>query len=127
MGGMRLGTWPVRALCPACGVVTSHEVTRRAHGTRPKALRCKSCGHEWEWVAKPAKVQLSECERRKPKAQREVRACLWCGREFHPLRPSQVCCCERCRERASRDPRAGLLVLAAQARELDARLRAGDV
>ena len=118
MGRIKLDPFPVRAKCPTCGVVTSNE---RLGGGR---LRCKQCGTEWTYARAERPVQLSEAERRKPKPEGRVPVeCAWCGRQFVPRRRWQVCCSEWCRDHASRDARAGLVLLMAETERLDAAMR----
>lgn len=117
MGRMRLDPFPVRARCPQCGEVTSNE---KLGGGR---LRCKRCGMEWTYVRAERPVELSEAERRKPKVTRDSVPCAMCGRCFVPSRRCQRFCSARCRDHASRDARAGLVLLMSQAEALDAKMR----
>lgn len=125
MGRIMLGPWPVRARCPACGEVTSNE--RLGVMDVGRRLRCKSCGTEWTWVAGSRRTQLSEAERmaaRQDGERREPVTCVVCGREFVPRKGGQACCSRQCYERARYGGgRSGLLLLAAQARKLDAAMR----
>lgn len=124
MGRISLGRWPVRACCPGCGVLCSHQVlTRELDGT--KRLRCKECGHEWTWQPKPKAVELSSAERMaaKPAREREVRTCPWCGREFVPVRRSQVWCSAHCRDHGRRHQMSAIAGLIAQTERLEREMR----
>lgn len=124
MGRIRLGRWPVRAHCPGCGELCSHGVLRvDADGTRH--LRCKGCGHEWTWQPKPKAVELSSAERMaaKPVKEREVRTCPWCGREFVPVRRSQVWCSAHCRDHGRRHHTSAIAGLIAQTEQLERQMR----
>lgn len=124
MGRFRIDPWPLHARCPGCGEVCSHGVLRvDADGTRH--LRCKECGHEWsrERSRNLRVASTSEAERRKPKAKREVRTCPWCGREFVPVRDTQVWCSADCRDRGRRHHTSAIAGLIAQTEQLERKMR----
>ena len=122
MARISLEPWPLHARCPGCGEVASHKALRvDANGTRH--LRCKACGHEWERERGKARVAAtSEAERRRPRAEREVRTCPWCGREFVPRRDA-VWCSDACRDRGRRHHRSAIAGLMAQTARLERRMR----
>lgn len=126
MGRIRLERWPVRAHCPGCGELCSHGVLRvDADGTRH--LRCKECGHEWS-RERPRNLRVaatSSAERMaaKPREEREVRTCPWCGREFVPVRRSQVWCSAHCRDHGRRHHTSAIAGLIAQTEQLERQMR----
>lgn len=123
MGRIRLEPFPVRTYCPACGELCSHKVLGVDEGG--KRLRCKECGHEWRWTRKSdlRVAATSEAERRKPKPKREVRTCPWCGREFVPVRGTQVWCSADCRDRGRRHHVSAIAGLIAQTELLERKMR----
>ena len=123
MGRISLGRWPVRAYCPGCGELCSHQALTRELDGRSR-LRCKGCGHEWTWQPKPKAVELSSAERMaaKPAREREVRTCPWCGREFVPVR-NAVWCSADCRTRGQRHQASAIAGLIAQTERLEREMR----
>ena len=118
---VRLDPWPVRARCPRCGEVRSHDtLSKELDGT--KRLRCKECGLEWTWRPKARAVELAESERRAARPEREVRTCPWCGREFVPVRDA-AWCSRRCREHGMRHQRTAIVGLIARTERLERRMR----
>lgn len=126
MGRIRIDPWPVYTRCPACGELRHHKTLVVGHD-RSRTVRCRGCGHEWTrqaGVARTAKMSEAERRAKHERPQREPRTCPVCGKEFVPARDSQVTCSNGCYERVRyHKGAANLLLLAAQARELDRRLR----
>ena len=125
MGRIELGAWPINARCPGCGEVTHHRVLSVGADGRTKRVRCQSCGREWTWErrANLRVAATSEAERRKPKPKREVRTCPWCGREFVPVRGTQVWCSADCRDRGRRHHTSAIAGLIAQTKQLERKMR----